>query len=300
MVEQLNIEAGHQGFVFPFESRAHQRAMRTPHRHKELELNIVIQGTAEYVLADRCYRLGPGSLVWLFPGQEHMLTKADERFKMYVVVFTCELVQKLLLLGEKYRLLAADDPIGSFCRKLDMPAVQKLSRICESLCELHTEEEIPSPAYHYAGQAFGFKQNAEYFHPDPEILNAGLSYLITYSWHMFRHQALREDQEVMSPTVEKCLQMLRNRVEQDYSLWELSRECGMSPNRLSRLFNEQTGMGLAEYKNRLKLELFIEHVQKHRYGLLEACYMAGFGSYSQFYKIFRQTYGISPKAYFKL
>ncbi|MFP4090864.1 MAG: AraC family transcriptional regulator [Cyclobacteriaceae bacterium] len=33
--------------------------------------------------------------------------------------------------------------------------------------------------------------------------------------------------------------------------------------------------------------------------MLEVCYMAGLGSYSQFYKIFRQTYGISPRLFSK-
>lgn len=34
--------------------------MRTPHRHRELEMNVVIRGNAEYVLADQHYRLGSG------------------------------------------------------------------------------------------------------------------------------------------------------------------------------------------------------------------------------------------------
>ena len=184
MVEELNIRESHQGFVLSYESRAHRVEMRSPHRHRELELNLIVRGQAEYVLAHQRYRLRPGSLVWLFPGQEHLLTKTDAHFKMYVVVFREPLFRSASL-KEKYRTLAESDPAGSFCRRVSLPSWQPLEQVCQSLCALNTRVDTACPAYHYAGQAFGFESNAEYRHADPEVLNAGLSYLMITGWHLF-------------------------------------------------------------------------------------------------------------------
>lgn len=298
MIEELKIEENHQGFVFLYDSKEHESGMLNPHRHKELEMNIVIKGSAEYILSNQRYRLTPGNIVWLFPGQEHQLVKTDANFEMYVIVFKEELFKNILLLKEKYNVLSEQNPIGSFCRKISLASIEKLKKICESLCELNTKEII-SPAYYYAGQAFGFKKNSKYLHSDPVLLNAGLSYLMTIGWHLFITEGAEEHKEVLNPSVEKALNLLKDFPEKDFSLNSLATECGISTSRLSRLFNEQIGLSIVDYKNKLKLEQFIDCIKDNpHYSISEACYVVGFGSYSQFYKTFKQSFGISPKAYF--
>lgn len=299
MIEELHIEENHQGFILLFDSKTHKVCMRNPHRHKELELNIVIRGCAEYVLEDQRYFISAGSIVWLFPGQEHMLSKTDENFEMYVIVFKEELFKNKSLPKDKYNILSESNPEGTFCRKISMPSIRKLKRVCESLCELNSDQEVKSPAYFYAGQAFGFKKNSIYLHEDPVILNAGLSFLMTISWHLFITEGAEEKKEVLNSLVEKAIYLLKTFPQKDYGLMELSFECGISSSRLSRLFNEQIGLSIVDYKNRLKLEQLISYINSNpEYSISEACYMVGFGSYSQFYKTFKQSYGISPKAYF--
>jgi AraC-like DNA-binding protein/quercetin dioxygenase-like cupin family protein len=299
MIEELKIEEKHQGFVLLYDAKTHQVCMRNPHRHKELEMNIVFRGSAEYVLSNQRYKLAPGTIVWLFPGQEHMLSKTDPEFKMYVVVFKEELFKNILLSEEKYNILLDPNPTGCFCKRISISSIEKLERVCESLCELN-KKEVTSPAYYYAGQAFGFKNNSEYFHTDPVLLNAGLSYLLTIGWHLFLTEGAEEAKEVLNPSVEKAINLIKLNPEVDYSLSDLSLECGVSSSRLSRLFNEQIGLSIVDYKNKLKLEQFFDCLKNHQdYSISEACYSVGFGSYSQFYKIFKQFFGLSPKDYLK-
>lgn len=299
MIEELRIQEDHQGFVLPYDAEVHRVGMRTPHRHKELEMNVVVRGRAEYVLSDQRYRLSPGSIVWLFPGQEHLLTKTDASFKMYVVVFKEQLLNHDRLLQKKYQILRESNPAGSFCRRVSLASTQSLERVCESLCTLNARQDVTSPAYYYAGQAFGFQHNAEYDHVDPDLLNSGLSYLMTIGWHLFITEGAQEKQEVLHPAVEQALQLLRTTSEKELSLADLSVACGTSSTRLSRLFNEQLGVGIVDYKNQWKLKQFLECINEHEdYNLSEACYTAGFGSYSQFYKVFRESFGVSPKTYF--
>lgn len=298
MIEELKIEKNHQGFVFLYQSKEHKLGMCTPHHHKELEMNIVIKGSAEYILSDQRYELTPGSIVWLFPGQEHQLTKTDPNFEMYVVVFKDELFKNILLLKEKYNVLSEQNPEGSFCRRISLSSTEKLERICQSICELNSKEVV-SPAYYYAGQAFGFERNSPYLHSDPVLLNAGLSYLMTIGWHLFITQGSEEKKAVLNPSVQKAINLMKAFPEKDYSLSTLSVDCGVSASRLSRLFNEQVGISLVDYKNKLKLDRLMDCIKNNpEYSISEACYVVGFGSYSQFYKTFKQAFGISPKAYF--
>lgn len=299
MIEELKIGKSHQGFVFLYNSCAHEVRMQSPHMHKELELNIVTKGCAEYVLSNQRYQLAPGSIVWLFPGQPHLLSMPDQNFEMYVAVFKEELFQNTCGLQKKYNILLESNPSGSFCKRLSLPALQTLERICESICALNAKKEVMSPAYYYAGQAFGFKKNAEYLHNDPLLLNTGLSYLMTIGWHLFTTEGMEGDKEVLNPSVEKAVDLLNSFPEKDFSLSDLALECGNSCSRLSRLFNEQLGISIVDFKNRLKLEQFIECVKNNPdYSISEACYAVGFGSYSQFYKTFKHSFGLSPKAYF--
>lgn len=76
----------------------------------------------------------------------------------------------------------------------------------------------------------------------------------------------------------------------------LARACGVSPAYLSRLFARQMGQPLTQYRNALRLGRFWAFMGgPARPTLTEAVYAAGFGSYAQFYKIFRLSYGTCPR-----
>src|SRR5690554_208348 len=156
MIEELNIEERHEGLIFLYEAKDHQAEMNHFHRHSELEMNIVIKGSAEYNLRNQRYNLKRGSIVWLFPGQDHKLSNIDPQFKMYVVVFKESLFKKPVFQEDKYQILTEQDPDGSFCKKISLSSIEKLEMVCSSICEFNLNSEVISPAYYYAGQAFGF------------------------------------------------------------------------------------------------------------------------------------------------
>lgn len=300
MIETLNINENHEGFIYHYKSKNHKTKMLHPHRHIELEMNLVTKGTGEYILSDQSYKLSRGSIVWLFPGQEHFLNKTDDNFETYVVVFKDNLFNNTLIGDNKYHTLSESNPEGYFCRRLSNSSTEKLEKICMALCELNPSN-INSPAYYYAGQAFGFKNNSEYYHMDPVLLNAGLLCIMTMGWHLFVAEGADEPKVAINIYVSKAINLLQTFPEKDYSLNELSTECGVSASLLSRLFNEQVGLSIVDYKNKLKLNQFLDYMKSNpEFSISEACYIAGFGSYSQFYKTFRQSFGVSPKVYFSL
>ena len=73
---------------------------------------------------------------------------------------------------------------------------------------------------------------------------------------------------------------------------------GLSGPRLSRLFKEQTGFALAEFRNRSRVQRFLEiYGTGQRHTMLSAALDAGFGSYAQFHRVFRRIAGESPGEY---
>ena len=71
------------------------------------------------------------------------------------------------------------------------------------------------------------------------------------------------------------------------------------PSELSRSFHRELGLTLSTYRTRLRLLRCIELVDSGRHNLLVAALEAGFGSYSQFHRAFRATFGCAPRLFFE-
>jgi len=76
---------------------------------------------------------------------------------------------------------------------------------------------------------------------------------------------------------------------------DLAREFGVSPGHLARIFKTDLGVSLVEYRNRLRLRSFFERVEQGEANLVGAAQAAGFGSYAQFHRVYRQFLGGTPR-----
>jgi AraC-like DNA-binding protein len=79
---------------------------------------------------------------------------------------------------------------------------------------------------------------------------------------------------------------------------DIAEKIGVSLSRFARVFKSDTGLSLVDFRNQLRLERFLSLVDAGGSNLLEAAYAAGFGSYSQFHRVFRALRGASPRDYF--
>ena len=98
------------------------------------------------------------------------------------------------------------------------------------------------------------------------------------------------------PAVAASLRMLKD----DPTLGgaEIAKKLGVSLSRFARMFKSDMGRSLVDYRNQLRLDRFLGLVDKGGTNLLEAALAAGFGSYSQFHRVFRTMRGTTPRAYF--
>lgn len=78
---------------------------------------------------------------------------------------------------------------------------------------------------------------------------------------------------------------------------KLAGRLSVSSARLARAFRAELGLSLVQYRNRLRLERFFGLVEHRGGNFSEAATTAGFGSYAQFHRIFRQQVGVTPREY---
>jgi AraC-like DNA-binding protein len=266
MRERLNIAVGGKGFARHFRQPSSRLAA---HNHDELELNLVLAGSAAYLCGDRRVPLRVCSMIWLFPAQEHVLIDWSPDFSMWVVVFSPSLVKHHSRGGGR-NILRALNTSEIFCREIDSDSVDLLSHIYDGI--LRQEKDI-------------------------EFMNAALGYGLVASW-----QAYELSDELMPRTdvhtaVAKAARLI-SKADTPISLKQLSRSVGLSTQRLSRLFKQQIGLSLTLFRQRKCIKQFIRLYRSGaRYSLIEAAMLAGFGSYPQFHRVFRNTMGMSPSAY---
>jgi YesN/AraC family two-component response regulator len=86
---------------------------------------------------------------------------------------------------------------------------------------------------------------------------------------------------------------------QDLDLDKLAEKAGMNKFRLCRLFKEKFGMGYLSYLNNIRTAHAKELLRNDALSILNISDHIGFGSLSQFERVFRETEGMSPREYRK-
>jgi AraC-like DNA-binding protein len=266
MVEELGLRAGLDGRVV---RHASGDARPRLHRHAELEVNLAVRGSASYLLGDRRYELTPGTLTWLFPGQDHVLVDESADHELWWAVFRPGLVARTAITPEARDLLE-ENPVGRFSRRLDSRKVRRLSALFSELRDAETLDDA--------------------------LVNAGLSYLLIFAWRAFLDSDDVVEGVGVHPAVETAARLLRTD-QHPGDLNTLARASGLSLSHLSRLFKAQTGVSITRFRNQQRLRRFVViYGNGRRTTALAAALEAGFGSYAQFYRVFREETGRSPSA----
>lgn len=274
MREHLEIPAGLEGFVQL--RHATGQAVRQPmtgwHSHAEVELNLVRHGSGRYLVRNRRYDLRRFTLAWFFPGQEHILLDLSSDFEMWIVVF-CPGAIRAACTTPGTAVLRKSAPPGHFCRLLPAAPAEQLDALC--------------------------RQVAASVH-EPEAFNAGLRFLLLRAWQLYTSAPPPSGGYDLHPAIEQATRLLAEE-EQAMRLEELAQRAGLSPARLSRVFKRQVGLSLTEYRNQRRVERFVRlYGEGRKMSMLAAALSAGFGSYAQFHRVFREVMGCPPARYRKL
>ena len=238
-----------------------RRHATAPEAHQELVVLIGITGNASYLIDGVVHEVRRGTLVWALAGQQHFLLSESAEFDMWVVLAS--------------RRIVTQDP--------DMPpqhisdtgaALPPRVLTAEALEALHTIAVAQTDATTIGTKA------------------AGLRLWLAKAWAQWQIAATDAGRHI-HPAVSRAAQIWRQYPERN--LKAVARDAGLSPGRLGRLFRAQIGKDVVTYRTEQKIRRFEAIKAQHpRLSLTSAALDAGFGSYTQFYRAWRTSYGTHP------
>ena len=172
------------------------------HRHAEVEVNLVVRGTASYLLGERRYELVQGTLTWLFPGQDHVLVEESADHELWWAVFRPPLVARIATTREA-RPLLKEDPVEQFSRRLDSARVVRLGSLFREMDDAESLDDV--------------------------LFNAGLQYLLIFAWRAFLDSDDLVEGTDLHPAVETVARLLRDDPSAG-DLASLARAASLSPS----------------------------------------------------------------------
>jgi AraC-like DNA-binding protein len=247
------------------------------HYHDELELKLVLCGRAMYEIGSCRIVLEPGSELWLAPGQDHTLIELSDDFAMWVASFRQDAVHHA---EQDSGVRILDRPSTWGACVLPPARLHQLSALCSELV-FHEEPREANPASRRL------------------LLHA----LATWQEHDRARPAADELPSSrgcdVHPAVARATALLRG-PGGDLTLEYLARRCWLSGPRLSRLFKQQMGLSLVQYRNHYRVQRFIAQFgYGERKTMLEVALEVGFGSYPQFHRAFWQVTGYAPSEHLR-
>ena len=266
--EHLNLDPALDGKVWYMRKRTSQTF--APHVHRELEFNIVTAGHAEYIVKGRKFSLTPNTLIWLFPNQKHVLINASENFEMFIGVFKPKLLKLLVKNG-------AD----------------------KTLISLDYKENEPKQIEDFEAKNFiNVLKDITSINSDNTFYNSYLSTICLKTWYIFKNTANKSISQKIPEVIEKCLHILDN-PQNKMTLESISEDLGYSPSQISRLFKQHTGTSIVDFRNKKRLDYVANVMASEKMNITKVAFDAGFGSYAQFHRIFKEYFGYSPNEFIR-
>ncbi len=241
--------------------------MPLPHRHSDIELNLLLEGTVTYVHRDRFVTLSPHQLAIFWAAIPHQLIERDAACDFCILTLPLEtllgwrlppLFVQSLLMGD---LLVSSDPINALVDSLQVPR------------------------WH-------------------EELSAGLTAIVLMEmearllrWGMSRDAAPKAMRAVESDS--KASLMARYIVQnyaEPLTVDAVARAAGLHPNYAMTCFKRTYGMTILEYTLQYRVAQAQRLLVTTDASVLEVAMQSGFGSLSAFYAAFGRYAGQAPRA----
>ncbi|NHN29879.1 response regulator transcription factor [Paenibacillus agricola] len=101
----------------------------------------------------------------------------------------------------------------------------------------------------------------------------------------------------LSEITKKAVGFIHRNYKTDFSLGDVADFVGVSNSYISRLFREECKMGFVEYLNHVRVENAKQYIENGELKLKEIVSCVGFNNYNYFFKVFKETTGMTPLEY---
>ncbi len=249
----------------------------TPHTHDFYEIYFPRTEGVSYIVEGHRYKLGPGMVVLIAPGQTHYsdVAVAGLKVERFVLWLNTSFVESLTALLPRFKNLQRDDLKG---RNLIVPDPETYELMIGLLFSLLHEKQLND------------LDSASLNRLVVAQLLIHITRVLSSATGGMNGRNAQRYQDVM-----RIYEYISAHLKAPLSVSELAELFFMDKNTLTRRFKHVTGMTPAECVRRKRLDAAYTMIT-HGAAVTEACHECGFSDYSAFYRAFKQTFGLSPSA----
>ncbi|GCE15894.1 helix-turn-helix domain-containing protein [Tengunoibacter tsumagoiensis] len=247
--------------------------MPRPHRHNEIELNVVETGSITYLFGGSRISIRPNHLAIFWGATPHQVVhiEPDSHFHWITIPFSlfmqCHLPDTLLqqIIGGKFLQYVLEE----LCQE-----------ICIRLHQWHHDMKAQTPEHN-------------------KIILLELEASLRRILLSVPHPSSEQDQHhgTASTTlnkVEEIAAFIAESYTQPLKVEQIASHVHLHPNYAMSLFRKHVGISITEYINQYR----VAHAQRllltSDANVSEIALSAGFGSVSRFYSVFKEAYGQDP------
>lgn len=273
---EFHDKAGQLGIEY--DRRVGHFSMTDTHLHEHYELYYLMSGERIYFIRDRSYRIKAGDLVFVDRNTVHRTLDSGrpdhDRLVFYIRPEVIEAVRPGDLACGLLEPFGWDVPI----LRLPSPEDGGLARIINDIIE-------------------------EMINPDEGsslLLRYRTVEVLLYAYRkreMGRVGLADEGLPVVHPRMQAIVRYLNDNYSRPLALTEVADTFRISPYYLSRLFKQTTGFSFSDYLNLLRIREAQRLLRETDMSVTEIAWIAGFGNFSHFGKMFKRSIGASPREY---
>ncbi len=234
------------------------------HWHDCFEIELMLRGSAVQILNGQRYEMMPGDIYLLNPTDFHSIQ--TDGAVVYNIMFSEEMLDEEVL----QKILSVDKNI-----------IFRLSQR-----ELHTTEFMISQ------MLYEFENETVYSDSVIKNLMECLFIMILRKCDLSGNRKNSSENDA----IRKSVLYLHSRFRENPTLAQVASIAGLNKNYFSGLFHETTGKTYKEYLNSLKLEHAKKLVLTSNIPVTQICFASGFNSLTNFLRVFKEAYNISPTA----
>jgi AraC-like DNA-binding protein len=280
--EHYLLPSTRDGAIWPF-ARDYPKPR---HFHAQLELLIVMRGSARVRVGRSLYAVHAGQLVWQLPGVEHAVDSVSSDCELRVLHVEPDLCAQV----------ARELGVHGSGSKSVYPGSGSFTGWAQELGALVCGRPVVELLRH----DFDALMDLSHATCADELVAASdvssrLRHALATAWLATRRE---HDSRRALSLVELGACLLFDEPALERSM--LCHALDVSEGHLSRRFQRELGISFAEQRARLRIARFVTHVARDRWSYLDAALASGFGSYSQLHRVFVRVVQASPRNYFSV
>ncbi|MBQ7573325.1 MAG: helix-turn-helix transcriptional regulator [Clostridia bacterium] len=240
--------------------------------HEGYELFLVINGERTIFFGDNCYRMKRGDMAVIKPFELHTAESCDvEFYERYVINFNVD----------DFKCILSDNEIKLIFKDFNSNL-------------LHFEEHefnILYDSFKVADKMSKIK--------NPLSKKATMSAILTIIMQLKTIPMIPVSQAAynISPDITDAINYINLHYKDNITLDILTDKLHISKFHFCRLFKETTGTTFLEYLNNVRLAHAHRLLADGKFTIQDIAQKSGFGSAAYFSRIFKRTYGMSPKEF---